>query len=112
MRPVALRGMVQDRQGSHLEDQSGSDMGLRGHQGRQREDSHRAGTGHVGGSCGAVAADAADLAAHPDEAATAVPIVNVSATASQRGCIQSGYGEVSQKEGNGKYPHGFALSVV
>jgi hypothetical protein len=59
---------------SHLAGQSGSGMDLLGHQGRQKEDSHRAGTDREGESLAAVA-DAAGLAAgHLDVAETAAPI--------------------------------------
>jgi hypothetical protein len=71
-------GTVPVHQGreSHLADQSGSGMGLQGHQGRRKEDSHRAGTDHEEGSLAAVA-DAAGLAAgHLDVAATVVPIAH------------------------------------
>jgi hypothetical protein len=88
MHQVAPRETVQVHRGSHREDQNGSDMGLLdllGHQGRRREDSHPEETGHVTGSCAVVAAGAADLAERPDEAATVVPIADVSAAASQRG---------------------------
>jgi hypothetical protein len=80
MHQVGRLGMAPVHQGSHLVDQSDSDMdllALQGHQGRRREDNHRAGTDHVEESLAAVAGAAGLAARHPDEAATAVPIAHI-----------------------------------
>jgi hypothetical protein len=75
---VVRLGTVRVRQGqeSHLVDQTGSDMALQGHQGRRKEDSHRAETDREVESLAAVA-DAAGLAVgHLDVAETGVPIAH------------------------------------
>lgn len=69
-------------------------------------------TGHVEGSL-AVAAGAGLVEGHPDDLVIVVPVARLwSAIVSRQGCVKVCGREGSQKEGNGKYPHGFALSVV
>jgi hypothetical protein len=74
---VVRLGMARVHLGSHLADQSDSDMDLLGHQGHQKEDSHQAGTDRVEGSLAAVVGVAGLAARHPGEAETAVPIAHV-----------------------------------
>jgi hypothetical protein len=70
-------GMARVHLGSHLADQSDFGMDPLGHQGRQREDSHQAGTDRAEGSLAAVAGAAGLAAHHPGEAETVVPIAHV-----------------------------------
>ena len=104
-------GRALDRRGSHPEVGSLAHTDP-GHQGR-REGSHQEGTVLVVGSLAVLVAGAAGLEGRPDATDLVVPITQAKLarayTAAEKQMAREGG---TQKEGNGKYPHGFALLEI